>query len=78
MKKEQNITICNGCSKHCDFDAKPTENGYYVPTIDSKIITAYVESGKQKNIELCETAQKAIEVAHQISHYCCYHIQNAK
>ena len=79
-------TKCDGCSKHCEFGASQIQNNYvldikkqyYIPTIDSNIITAYVENGKQKNIDLCETAAAATEVAKQVSRFCCYHMQNAK
>lgn len=81
-----NIIKCDGCTKHCVFGAEPITNNYvldikkpyYVPTINHDVITAYVENGKQKNIDLCETVEKAIETAQQVSRFCCYHTQNVK
>ena len=80
------IIQCDGCNKHCKFGAAPITNSYvldmrkqyYAPTIDGNIITAYIENGKQKTIDLCETAAAATEVAKQVSRFCCYHMQNVK
>lgn len=80
------IKKCDGCNKHCEFGAKLITNSYildmqkqyYTPTINGDIITAYVEDGKQKSIDLCETSAAAIEVAQQVSRFCSYHMQNAK
>lgn len=77
---------CNGCNKCCALGAAPIKNNYvldiekqyYIPTINGEIITAYVENGEQKNINLCETVEKAIEAAQRVSCFCCYHTQNVK
>ena len=78
---------CEGCEKHCTFNAIPAKNEYsaglyntyYLPALDDTIIAGYCDnSGKTKKTRMCETAQEARKLAEHIYMFCCYHKQNAK